>query len=109
MASSVTALIVVRRLTHGSDINVKGKELKVNQKLKKRIEEGYTAISKAMALGRDTTVWEKQIVRLEKRLVEQALWVSLTKEELEYLKTVSTIKALFSGAKVIGVRGRWLR
>lgn len=80
---------------------MKGRELKVDQKLKKRIEEGYAAISKAMAEGKDTTEWEKQLVRLEKRLTEEALGVTLTAAELQYVKTLSTIKSVFPGAKVI--------
>ncbi|MGE5446510.1 MAG: hypothetical protein ACM3SR_18250 [Ignavibacteriales bacterium] len=85
---------------------MKGRELKVDQKLKKRIEEGYSAISKAMAEGKDTTEWEKQVVRLEKRLIEEALGVTLTAEELQYVKTISTIKSVFLGAKVIEVSSK---
>lgn len=106
MVSSATAPSVAPALTHGRGSEMKGRELKVDQKLKKRIEEGYSAISKAMAEGKDTTEWEKQVVRLEKRLIEEALGVTLTAEELQYVKTISTIKSVFLGAKVIEVSSK---
>jgi hypothetical protein len=106
MGSSATALSAVPALTHGRGSRMKGRELKFNQKLKKRIEEGYATISKAMTEGNDTTEWEIHIVRLEKRLLEEALGVTLTSEELQYVKTISTIKSVFPGAKVIEVSSK---
>ena len=106
MVRPATAPNAVPALTHGRDHKMKGRELKVDQKLKKRIEEGYAAISKAIAEGNDTNEWEKHIVRLEERLIEETLRVNLTEEELQYVKTLSTIKSVFPGAKVIEIRNK---
>ncbi len=109
MVSSATAPNVALALTLGRDSEMRGRELKVDQKLKKRTEEEYAAIAKAMAAGKDTTQWKKHIVRLEKRLIEVALRVTLTADELQYVKTLSTIRSVFSGAKVIEIRKKKTR
>ncbi len=80
------------------------RKIKIDEKLKQRIQKGYDAIAKAD--GKDTTEWEKQILRLEKRYVEQTLAVTLTNPEIEDLKTICTVKAVFPGAKVVGISSK---
>jgi hypothetical protein len=77
------------------------RKVKVDTKLKNRIEKGYKAIAESN--GQDTTKYEKQLLRLEKRLVESALGITLTNEEVEDLRVIVNVKAVFPGSRVVGV------
>jgi hypothetical protein len=75
--------------------------VKVDTKLKGRIENGYKAIAESN--GQDTTEYEKQLLRLEKRSVEQALGITLIKEEIDELRAIVNVKAVFPGSRVVSV------
>jgi hypothetical protein len=77
------------------------RKVKVDSKLKNRIEKGYTAIAESN--GQDTTEYEKQLIRLEKRLVERAFGIVLTEEEIGDLRAIVNVKAVFPGSKIVGV------
>lgn len=83
------------------------RQVKVDSKLKERIEKGYRAIAKSN--GKDTTEYEKQLLRLEKRLVESALGITLNNEEVEDLKVIGNVKAVFPNSKVVGVSDKGSR
>jgi hypothetical protein len=77
------------------------RKVKIDARLTKRIDRGYQAIAKSN--GKHTTEYEKQLLRLEKRLVERAFGIVLTEEEIGDLRAIVNVKVVFPGSLIVGV------